>query len=279
MKIINLGLIGFGTIGSGVVKVFQDKAALLERSLGVTLRLKTICDQDILSSRNVTPANTALTTDVNAVLHDPDITIVIELVGGIHPAKEFIIEALKHKKFVVTANKALLAEEGEEIFKTARENGVAVYFEGSVGGGIPVIKVLREGLIANDVEDVFGIINGTSNYILTQMSQEGCDFKTALREAQKKGYAEKDPSLDINGVDSAHKIAILAQMCFGQRVNLNDIYVEGIQDISLHDIRYADELGYVIKLLAIAKRRSRDIQIRVHPTLIPKDHIMRSEER
>jgi homoserine dehydrogenase len=274
MKTINVGLIGFGTIGSGVVKVFQEKAAMLSQKLGIVLHLKLICDQNLTAPRNVAVVPAMLTTEVNDILHNPEISIVIELIGGIHPAKEFILEALRHKKFVVTANKALLAEDGEEIFKVARENGVDVYFEGSVGGGIPIIKVLREGLIANEVEDIFGIINGTSNYILTQMSQEGCDFKTALREAQKKGYAEKDPILDINGIDSAHKIAILAQVCFDQRVSFSDVYVEGIQEVSLHDIRYADELGYTIKLLAIAKRRSRDVQIRVHPTLLPKDHIL-----
>ncbi len=273
MKIINVGLIGFGTIGSGVVKVFNEKTFLLEK-LGIKLALKAVCDQDITTKREVYLDEKLLTGDVNKILHDPEINIVIELMGGIHPAKEFILEALKNKKFVVTANKALLAEEGDDIFKAAKENGVDVFFEASVGGGIPIIKVLREGLIANQIESIYGIINGTSNYVLTQMYQKGCDFKTALGEAQRKGYAEKDPSLDINGIDCAHKIAILAKICFDRQISLRDVYVEGIEDIDLSDIRYADELGFCIKLLAIAKRMNNMLQLRVHPALLPKKHLL-----
>lgn len=274
MKTINIGLIGFGTVGSGVVKVLRIKSEFLQRKLGIQLLLKTVCDLDLSRKRNVVIDNSLLTTNVDTVLNDKDIQIVIELIGGIQPAKEYILKALKNKKYVVTANKALLAEHGEEIFKLAKENGVDVYFEASVGGGIPIIKALREGLVSNQVENIFGIINGTSNYILSQMTQKGCDFKSALREAQEKGYAEKDPSLDINGIDSAHKIAILARMCFNQPINFKDVYVEGISEIGLNDVKYADEFGFCIKLLAIAKKAGNELEIRVHPTLLPKKHLL-----
>ncbi|MFH2139046.1 MAG: homoserine dehydrogenase [Candidatus Omnitrophota bacterium] len=274
MNSVNVGLIGFGTIGSGVVKVFKKRSLAIAKKLGIKLNLKYVCDQDISSDRGVTVNPKVLVTDVNKILEDDDIKIVVELIGGIHPAKEFILKALNNKKYVVTANKALLAENGEEIFKAAEKNNVDVYFEASVGGGIPIIKSLREGLVASQVQNIFGIINGTSNYILSQMSLKGCDFKTALREAQSKGYAEKDPKLDINGMDSAHKIAILARICFNYKVSFKDIYVEGIEEISLSDIKYADELGYCVKLLAIAKKSGEKVEIRVHPTLLPKKHLL-----
>ncbi|MBU1088109.1 MAG: homoserine dehydrogenase [Candidatus Omnitrophica bacterium] len=274
MNKINVGLIGFGTIGSGVVKVLQQKAKTLEKKLGLNISLAWICDLDIESTRGLDIDRNILTSDVQKILNDQNIQIVVELIGGIHPAKEFILQALKNKKFVVTANKALLAEEGAEIFEAAKANGVDVYYEASVGGAIPIIRTLREGLVADRVETVYGIINGTSNYILSQMAQKGCDFKIALREAQKKGYAESDPSLDINGGDSAHKIAILARLSFGHEVDFKDVYVEGIENIDLCDIRYAAEMGYCIKLLAIAKKSEGSVQLRVHPTLLPKKHIL-----
>lgn len=275
-NIINIGLIGFGTIGTGVVKALKERSSFLEKRVGVELRLKTICDKDIISPRDVEVEPGLLTTDVNKVINDPEIRIVIELMGGIHPAKEFIIRALQSGKHIITANKALLAECKGELFQAAMDNDVDLYFEASVGGGIPIIKSLREGLIANHVQSIFGIVNGTSNYILTKMTDENCDFKVALQEAQEKGYAEKDPSLDIKGIDSAHKLAILATLGFGIDVKLSDVHVEGILDISPNDIRYADELGCVLKLLAIAKKAGEELEVRVHPTLIPKGHLLSS---
>ncbi|MFH1459242.1 MAG: homoserine dehydrogenase [Candidatus Omnitrophota bacterium] len=274
MKIINVGLIGLGTVGCGVVKVFEKKSEILQKKLGIKLVLKRICDIDLTRPRDVNIDSNILTSDVNQLLEDDQIQIIIELIGGIHPAKSYVVRALKNKKYVVTANKALLAEAGEEIFNIARENAVDVYFEASVGGGIPIIKALKEGFVANQVEGIFGIINGTSNYILTQMSQKGCEFKIALTEAQKKGYAEKDPTLDIDGLDSAHKIAILAQLCFNQSIQTKDVFVEGIRDIDLSDIRYADELGFCVKLLAIAKKNGNELQLRVHPTLLSKRSLL-----
>lgn len=274
MKEINVGLIGFGVVGSGVVKVFNEKASLLEKKSGIRLVLKAICDKDITTKRDVSVDKKLLTRNVNKVLNDDDISIVIELIGGIKQAKDFILQALRNKKHVVCANKALLAEEGEEIFNTAYENGVDICYEASVAGGIPIIRVLREGLIANRIENIFGIINGTSNYILTQMTHRGCDFKTALYDARKRGYAETDPSLDINGIDSAHKITILARICFDEQINFKDVYVQGISNIDLNDIRYAEQLGFCIKLLAIAKKLKNSLQLRVHPTLLPKKHLL-----
>lgn len=274
MDTINVGLIGFGTIGTGVVKALKERAPFLKRKMGVGLNLKKVCDKDITTPRGIKLDDLPLTTNVDDILNDPDIQIVIELMGGIHPAKEFIMRALESGKDVVTANKALLAEAWEEIFQTAERLGRDVYFEASVGGGIPIIKSLREGLIANEMEGIYGIVNGTSNYILTQMEERGMDFRDALKEAQDKGYAERDPSLDIKGFDSAHKLAILASLGFGRSIKLSDIYVEGIQDVSQKDIEYANEFGYCIKLLAIAKKDNDELEVRVHPTLIPRKHLL-----
>ncbi len=274
MKILTIGIIGFGTIGSGVIKVIQEKASQLEKKSGLKLQLKAVCDQDITTRRNVPIEKSILTTAVDEVIKNKDVQVVVELIGGIHPAKEYILESLKNKKHVVTANKALLAEAGEEIFKTAQDNGVEIYFEASVGGGIPIIKTLREGLISNRIENIFGIINGTSNYILSEMSQNGCDFEKALQQAQDKGYAENDPALDITGLDAAHKLATLSRMCFNPQIDFKDVYVEGIENIDLSDVKYADEFGFCIKPLAIAKRAGSDLEIRVHPTLLPKKHLL-----
>jgi homoserine dehydrogenase len=212
------------------------------------------------------------------VLDDPDIHIVVELIGGIDPAKDFILRAIKNGKQVVTANKALLATEGREIFSAAQKAGVEIGFEASVAGGIPIIKVIREGLVANRIKALYGIINGTSNYILTKMTEENVEFSDALREAQKLGYAEADPTLDIEGIDSAHKLAILAFLSYGIPISYSDVYVEGISDISTQDISFASELGYKIKLLAIAKESDNEIELRVHPTMIPKDYLISKVE-
>lgn len=274
MKEIKIGLIGYGTVGTGVAKILVRKSSLLSEKLKTKLVLKTICDLDLRRKRSFMPKGVLFTKNVDKILADDEIQIVIELIGGINPAKEYIIRALKNKKFVVTANKALLAASGTELLKIAHKHGVDIYFEASVGAAIPVIKTIREGLIGNSVENVFGIINGTSNYILSEMTQKKCDFKFALRQARIKGFAERNFKLDINGIDSAHKLVILSRLCFGPGIKLSDVYVEGINEIKTHDIQYADEFGYCIKLLAIAKLVGRDLQIRVHPTLLPKKHLL-----
>lgn len=276
MNKINLGLIGFGTVGQGVVRALLTREKFLEEKVGAGLVLKAVCDKDIRRPREIKVAPGIVTTDINKILNDPDIRIVIELIGGIHPAKEFILEAFKRGKHVVTANKALLAECGEEIFQAARNYKVDLYFEASVGGGIPIIKVLRESLGANHIDTVLGIVNGTSNYILTSMEEDGLSFNQALLEAKKKGYAEKNSRLDIKGFDSAHKLAILALLGFGKSVSIKDIHVEGIENISLSDIEYARDFGYVIKLLAIAKNVGGQLEARVHPTLLSQAHLLSS---
>jgi len=278
MKKINIGLIGFGNVGSGVVKILRERKASLKSKIGSEINIKKIADKDIASKRNVSIDKGLLTKDVREVILDPHIDVVVELIGGIHPAKEFIIEALKNGKNIITANKALLAECGKELFAIADDRGKSIYFEASVGAGIPIIKSLREGLVANKFHSIFGIVNGTSNYILSEMSRNNCTFAEALRQAQAKGFAEKDPALDIAGVDSAHKLIILAYLCFGRFVSLDDIFVEGISRISLSDINYAKELGFEIKLLAIAQKEKDELEVRVHPTLIPKKHLLSSVE-
>jgi homoserine dehydrogenase len=277
MKRINIGLVGFGTVGSGVVKVLKERHALLAKKSGVEITLRRICDLDLRRKRVVSVERRLLTSHVSDILEDESIDIVIELIGGLHPAKEIILRALKKGKHIVTANKALLAEYGEEIFKAAKASQRAIGFEASVGGGIPIIKALRESLFSNRIEKFYGIINGTSNFILTQMS-EGMQLGQAIKVAQKRGVAEKNPSLDLKGIDSAHKLIVLTALAFGRWVNLRDIYVEGITDISLHDITYARELGYSIKLLAIAKKEKDELEVRVHPTFIPEEHLLSKVE-
>jgi len=274
MNRVNVGIIGFGTVGAGVVKALKQKSAFLQKNSGVKLRLKKICDINLRRKRNVVIDKRMLTRNPNEILQDPDISIVVELIGGIHPAKEIIISALENKKNVVTANKALLAQEGKDIFKAAKKNGVDVYFGASVAGGVPIIKALRESLVSNRIDTILGIVNGTSNYILTEMAREGYSFKRALLEAKKHGYAERRPSLDVKGVDSAHKLVLLALLGFGKFVKMDNIYVEGILDISPSDMKYAEEFGYVIKLLAIAKGEGEELEVRVHPTLLSKEHLL-----
>ena len=267
MKKVGVGLIGFGTIGTGLIKIIQQEKQV---------ELKYVVDLDITTPRSVSVNKALLTTDVNRVLNDPLVDIVVELIGGIEPAKKFILTALKNQKHVVTANKALLATHSDEIFQTAKDNSVYINFEASVAGGIPIIKALRDSFRSSDIRSILGIINGTSNFILSRMSLDGQTFSSALGEAQSSGYAEADASLDIDGIDSAHKIAILSSIIYRTRVDMNHIYVEGIRHITLDDIQYAEELGYVIKPLAIANRDGNRLDVRVHPALIPKGHLLSS---
>ncbi|MCK4401850.1 homoserine dehydrogenase [bacterium] len=267
MKKVGIGLIGFGTIGAGLIKIIQQEKQV---------ELKYVADLDIATPRSVEVNKSLLTTDANRVLNDPSIDIIVELMGGIQPAKKFILDALKNKKHVVTANKALLATHGDEIFQAAKDNNVYINFEASVGGGIPIIKALRDSFRSSDITSVLGIINGTSNFILSKMSLEKQTFASALKEAQGSGYAEADASLDIDGIDSAHKIAILSSIIYRTRIDMDHIYVEGIKHITLEDIQYAEELGYVIKPLAIANRDGNRLDVRVHPALISKEHSLSS---
>jgi homoserine dehydrogenase len=278
MKEIKIGLIGFGTVGAGVVRILQENASLITQRLGGEIRLHKIADIDLKRDRGVQVPKEILTTDAEAVLADPDIAICIELVGGIEPARTFILKAMEAGKHVVTANKALLALHGAEIFAAAQKYGVKIGFEASVGGGIPIIRSLREGLVANRITSIFGILNGTSNYILTRMTQEGKRFQEVLTEAQQLGYAEADPSLDVAGIDAAHKLAILATLAFGIRVDFADIFVEGITHITPLDIQYSSEFGYRIKLLAIGKGDTGRVELRVHPTMLPAHHLLSTVE-
>lgn len=276
MKKIKVGLIGCGTIGNGVAEVLARKGRLIRERSGLDIVVSKICDRSQAALKKVSKGRAVLTRNPNDVLKDRNIDIVVELIGGVKTARGIVVSAIKAKKHVVTANKALLAIHGKEIFKLADRNGVSVGFEASVAGGIPIIKALKEGYVSNRIDTIYGIINGTSNFILTEMAEDKYDFKKALAVAQKKGFAERNPALDINGVDSAHKLTILALLAFKFPVDLEDIYVAGIEDIEPIDIEYAAELGYVVKLLAIAKRVDNELEVRVHPTLLPSGYVLSS---
>jgi homoserine dehydrogenase len=274
MKSIKVGLIGFGTIGCGVVKILQDNQNIIKDRLGASVDLVKVADLDITTDREVKVDPGLLTTDANEVLDHPEIDIVIELMGGYEPARSFILKAIKNKKHVVTANKALLAKHGDEIFSAAEQNNVGIGFEASVGGAIPIIRSIKEAFVANRIQAIEGIMNGTANYILSKMSDGGHDFDTVLKEAQDMGYAEADPTFDVEGIDSAHKIAVLTRLAYGTPVNFDDIYVQGISSISKLDIKCAHEFGYRIKLLAISKFDGQSIDVRVHPAMIPESKPM-----
>jgi homoserine dehydrogenase len=272
--VINVGIIGFGTVGSGTVRILLGNGEMLRRRLGFPVALRRVADKDTGRDRGIALPQGMLVADAEAVLEDPEVDIVVELIGGMRPAKDFLLRAIRGGKHVVTANKALLATEGEEIFSEAREKGVSVGFEASVAGGIPIIKVLREGLVANRILYVFGIINGTANYILTKMTDEGWEFSEALRDAQRLGYAEADPTFDVEGIDSAHKLTILASLAYGIPLSFKEVYTEGITKITPMDIEFARELGYKIKLLAITKYVDGEVEMRVHPTMLPREYLI-----
>jgi homoserine dehydrogenase len=269
MKRICIGLIGFGTVGTGVVRTLQENGHVIERRLGQKLFLKRIVDLDLERDRGVRLQGVILSRDPLDVIADPEISIVVELIGGEEPARSIILEAMDNGKHVVTANKALLASRGNEIFEKASKKGVEICFEGSVCGGIPVIRAIKEGLAANRILSMKGIVNGTSNFILTEMTKGGRDFRDALAQAQLLGYAEADPTLDVEGIDAAHKLAILIALAYGTKIHFGEIFVEGISHIERTDIEFGMELGYKIKLLAMSRWHDGCIEARVHPALVP----------
>lgn len=291
MQQVNLGLIGGGTVGGGVFQALQRNGALISSRLGIDLRVAKVAVRDLARQRAVNIPASLLTTDWQSVVSDPNVHLVVELMGGTTTARSVVLAALRAGKPVVTANKALLSAHGEELFATAQKSGTNLYYEASVAGGIPIIKVLREGLIGNRITRLYGIVNGTCNYILTRMKREGADFADVLADAQRLGYAEAEPSLDVDGHDAAHKIGILASLAHGFWVNPKDVFVEGIRPVSKLDICFAEQLGYTIKLLGIVKRveppagkkRAKKggngcgpVQVSVYPTLVPNTHVLAS---
>ncbi|MBI3454409.1 MAG: homoserine dehydrogenase [Candidatus Rokubacteria bacterium] len=270
MKEIGIGLLGIGTVGGGVLKIYKQNQAGLEAKAGCRLRIAAVADRDVATPRaGLTLSEWPLTTDVERVFADPRVAVMIELIGGLEPARTFILRAMAAGKHVVTANKALLATHGPELFGEARRRGLLLGFEAAVAGGVPIIRALRDGLAANRIRSIYGIVNGTANFILTKMTDEAREFGEVLREAQAAGYAEADPTLDIEGIDSAHKLQILASLAFRTAVELKEIHTEGITRITPEEIANARELGYRIKLLAIAKETEGALEVRVHPTMIP----------
>ena len=277
-KAINVGLLGIGTVGGGTFAVLARNQEEIERRAGCAITMKMVADKDLARARGIVGRKAVVTADANDVVSHPDIDIVVELIGGTGIAKDLILKAIKNGKHVVTANKSLVAQHGNEIFEAAQKQDVMVAFEAAVGGGIPIIKSLREGLTANRIEWIAGIINGTSNFILSEMRDKGSSFADVLKEAQKRGYAEADPTFDIEGVDAAHKLTIMAAIGFGIPMQFKAVYTEGISKLAQDDIRYAGELGYRIKLLGIAKRKSKGIELRVHPTLIAERWLIANVE-
>lgn len=275
-KTVRVGLVGFGTVGTGVVKLFKQSADIINRKAGIQVELAKVCDIDIKRDRGVKLAQGVLTNKIEDVVDNPDIDIVIELMGGYKPALDFILRALKNRKSVVTANKKLLAKHWDEIAAAANEHNMEVMAEASVGGGIPVLMGIDKGLSANRIERVMGILNGTCNFILTKMTVDKMSFASALKEAQEKGFAEADPTLDIEGFDTMHKLIVLANLGFGKKVDEKDVYVEGIKNVDYMDIQFGDELGYVMKLLAIGEKEGNELNCRVHPVLVSKNHLLAS---
>ena len=278
MKPLQVGLLGIGTVGSGTFRVLQRNREEIRRRAGRAIEIRTVADLDVARARALVGEGVPVVADARAVIADPEVDVVVELIGGYGIARTLVLEAIAAGKHVVTANKALLAVHGTEIFAAARERGVVVAFEAAVAGGIPIIKALREGLTANRIEWIAGIINGTTNFILSEMRSKGLDFDVVLKEAQRLGYAEADPTFDIEGVDAAHKATIMSAIAFGIPVQFERAHVEGITQLQATDIRYAEQLGYRIKLLGIARRRETGIELRVHPTLVPASRLIASVE-
>lgn len=274
MKELKVGLLGIGTVGGGTYTVVSRNQADIARRIGGKIHIVQVADRNLELARQVTGGQVAVTDDAFAVVNNPDIDVVVELIGGYTVAKELVLTAIANGKHVVTANKALLAVHGNEIFKAAAEKGVIVAFEAAVAGGIPIIKALREGLSANRIEWVAGIINGTTNFILTEMRDKGLAFADVLKEAQRLGYAEADPTFDVEGIDAAHKLTIMASIAFGMPVQFEQAYTEGITQLTTKDIQYAEELGYRIKLLGVSKKTAAGVELRVHPTLIPEKRLI-----
>ncbi|MHC4187879.1 MAG: homoserine dehydrogenase, partial [Planctomycetota bacterium] len=272
-KVVKIGLVGFGTVGAGVVKILLEQADSIAAKTGIRMELACVVDKDTTSERPVQLPDDLFTDDLNKLLEDESIQIGLELVGGTDAAHQIQIQLLESGKDVVTANKALLAEHGNELYETAHNNNRCIAFEGACAGGIPIISGLRTGLAGNDIISMYGIVNGTCNYILTSMTNQNKDFSEALSQAQDLGYAEADPILDINGMDSAHKLAILGSIAFGYEIKLEDIFVEGIESITKDDICYGGEMGYVLKLLAIGQKDDvNKVSLRVHPSFISNEH-------
>ena len=278
MKPVKVGILGLGTVGSGTFNVLKRNQKEIRGRAGRGIEVAMVADRDVERARKIVGGDCEVVSDGNLVVNNPDIDIVVELIGGYDVAKDFVLKAIANGKHVVTANKALLALHGNEIFQTAQEKKVIVAFEAAVAGGIPIIKALREGLTANRIEWIAGIINGTTNFILSEMREKGLDFDTVLKEAQALGYAEADPTFDIEGYDAAHKVTIMSALAFGIPVQFNKAHVEGINKLNAIDIKYAEQLGYRIKLLGITKRMPDGIELRVHPTLIPAKRLIANVE-
>ncbi len=274
-KKIKLGLLGCGTVGTGVLKVLQENYHDIKAKIGSDVEVTKVLVRNLNKKRDF-GGNVIFTDNADDILEDKDIDIVVELLGGIHPAREYMIKAMQQGKHVVTANKDVVAQYGKDVFDAAEKNDVDFMFEASVGGGIPIITPLKQCLTANKITELIGIVNGTTNYMLTKMTEQGMDYETALAKAQAKGYAEADPTADVEGLDAARKIAILSSIAFNTRIGLDDVTVEGISKLTPEDITYADELGYIIKLLAVARNTKDGVDVRVHPTFIPKDHPLAS---
>ena len=273
---IKLGLMGFGTVGTGVVRIIQAHQEDLQKQTGLSIEISRILVQDAEKSRNISFMEGTLTTDPASLLDDPEIEVIVEVIGGIHPAKEYILGALERGKHVVTANKDLMALHGAEILEKAQEKGCDVFYEASVAGGIPILRALVEGFSSDRIAKMMGIVNGTTNYIMTKMSQEGAEYSEVLKEAQALGYAEQDPTSDVEGFDAARKMAILATLGFRVPMKLEDVDVKGISSVSKEDIAYGKQLGYEIKLLGLARRDEEAIEVSVQPTLVPKSHPLAS---
>ncbi len=278
MKAMNVGLLGIGTVGGGTYTVLKRNAEEITRRAGRPIEITVVADRNLELARKVTGGTCRLTDDAFSVVADPEVDVVIELIGGYGIARELVLKAIENGKHVVTANKALLAKHGNEIFAAAQKNGVMVAFEAAVAGGIPIIKALREGLTANHIEWIAGIINGTTNFILSEMRSKGLSFDTVLKEAQRLGYAEADPTFDVEGIDAAHKLSLMSAIAFGNPVSFDKAYIEGITKLEAVDIKYAEQLGYRIKLLGITKHTAEGVELRVHPTLIPTKRLIANVE-